>query len=402
MTLQPHEGLNGPRPRLLAVTHQLGLGGAQLYLIDLLRGIRELDAYECTVVSPEDGLLREQLERLGVRVHVTSPFPMHDADAYASRIEEFAALAAPAHFDVVLVNTMLAFPGADIAARLGVPAVWAIHESYDPRILWWMFGPGLHPVVKARAQTALRGAAVALFEADATRALYGPYVDPNRCVTLPYGLDFASLDAARANFDLPSARRKRSIPEDAQVVLCVGTIEPRKAQVPLAQAFGLIAERHPRARLVFVGGRDDHHTRTLEEYVKRCAPPGRVDVVPVTPDVWSWYGLADVLVSASDVESLPRSVLEAMAWETPILATSVFGLPELITDGETGWLCAPRDVRALADALDAVLAAPDDARLQIGAAGRALVLERHALGDYATACVELLARAGEAGRVAVS
>ena len=71
-------------------------------------------------------------------------------------------------------------------------------------------------------------------------------------------------------------------------------------------------------------------------------------LIPITPDVDPWYGMADILVCASDIESLPRTVLEAMAWETPVLATSVFGLPELIDDGETGWLCEPRDMLALA------------------------------------------------------
>ena len=51
--------------------------------------------------------------------------------------------------------------------------------------------------------------------------------------------------------------------------------------------------------------------------------------------------MSDLLVCASDVESLPRTVLEAMAWELPVLATAVYGLPELIEDGETGWLCRP-------------------------------------------------------------
>ena len=66
--------------------------------------------------------------------------------------------------------------------------------------------------------------------------------------------------------------------------------------------------------------------------------------------------MSDLLVCASDVESLPRTVLEAMAWELPVLATAVYGLPELIDDGETGWLCAPRDVDALADGLRRALA----------------------------------------------
>ena len=113
-------------------------------------------------------------------------------------------------------------------------------------------------------------------------------------------------------------------------------------------------------------------------------------LIPITPDVQAWYGIADVLVCASDIESLPRTVLEAMAWETPVLATSVFGLPELIDDGETGWLCEPRDVGALADALDRVLRVPSAERSRVARNARALVERRHSLPNYAAQVSGLL------------
>jgi glycosyltransferase involved in cell wall biosynthesis len=164
------------------------------------------------------------------------------------------------------------------------------------------------------------------------------------------------------------------------------------------QAFGLVAASHPEAQLVLIGGRDDRHTRLVEEYVKTCAPEGRVELLPVLGDVWPWYGLADLMVCASDVESLPRSVLEAMAWETPVLATKVFGLPELLQHGETGWLCEPRDVRALADLLDRALSASDADLRKMGRAARELVERRHAPGRYASAVTRLLEDVAAGGR----
>jgi D-inositol-3-phosphate glycosyltransferase len=174
------------------------------------------------------------------------------------------------------------------------------------------------------------------------------------------------------------------------VLLCIGTIEPRKAQIPLAQAFDLIAERHPRAELVFVGGRDDYESDALKSYIESSAASERIKLIPITPDVQEWYGLSDFLVCASDVESLPRTVLEAMAWETPVLATEVFGLPELIEDGVTGWLCEPRDTIKLAAALDRVLTIGAKERRQVGAASRALVERRHSLSAYTDQVASLL------------
>src|SRR5690349_24505588 len=83
----------------------------------------------------------------------------------------------------------------------------------------------------------------------------------------PYGLDLEPIDAHRAQFDGAAARREAGIPADAELVVCVGTVEPRKAQVMLAQAFDMVAARHPRAWVAFVGGRDDPNTEALRRYV---------------------------------------------------------------------------------------------------------------------------------------
>ena len=79
-----------------------------------------------------------------------------------------------------------------------------------------------------------------------------------------------------------------------------------------------------------------------------------------------------------------------MAWEKPVLATRVFGLPELIDDGETGWLCEPSDTMAAAAALDRALTSKAEERRQIGRAARGLVERRHSLPKYANQVAKLL------------
>jgi glycosyltransferase involved in cell wall biosynthesis len=384
----------GDRPRVLVYTHQLVLGGAQLYLNDLLRQMASEDLAEPTVVSPVDGPLRRELEALGIAVHVSSPVPYDDLGSYLGRVEELSAWARDREFDVALINTAttLSFPGAEVAERLGIPLVWVIHESMPPPVLW----SNLIPEVQGRAEAAMSRASFLVFEAEATKRLFEPFVDPSRCLMLPYGLDLQPIEAVRQGFDRNAARSKVGIPADAEVIVCIGTVEPRKAQVLLAQAFGQIANRHPRARLFFVGGRDDVESRTLERYIESAEMTDRIKLIPVTPDVQPWYGLADFLVCASDLESLPRTVLEAMVWETPVLATDVFGVSELIVDGETGWLCEPRDLDALATALDRILRSTPERRQVIGSASRSLVEDRHRLDRYGRQIADLLERARSA------
>lgn len=379
---------SGPRPRVLVFTHQLGLGGAQLYLLDLLSELVRTDAVSFAVVSALDGPVREDLEALGIPVHVTTPIPIDDLAAHLGRVEELAGWAEGRGFDAVFVNTAttLSSPGVEVAERLDLPVVWAIHESFPPSFL---FGD-LVPEVRRELDRALQRSSFLVFEAEATKRLFEPIAGSARCVMLPYGLDLEPIAAARDSFDRAAARAKHGIPADAEAIVCIGTVEPRKAQTLLAQSFDLIAARHPRAHLYFVGGRDDDDSDALRSYIAASPNRERIELIPITPKVQPWYGMPDFLVSASDVESLPRTVLEAMVWETPVLATEVFGLPELITDGETGWLCEARDLEALANALDRVLDTGPEERAAVGRAGRALVEERHSLERYGREISELL------------
>jgi glycosyltransferase involved in cell wall biosynthesis len=373
-----------PGRRVLVITHQLTLGGAQLYMMDLLREQLRLGLIDPIVVSTMDGPLRQELEELGVPVHITWLVPPDNLFGHRGRLEEFISWAQPLGAEVVFVNTAstTTFVAGEIAAALGVPSVWAIHESFEPTFYWGDIARPLLGHAKAVIGTATR----AIFEADATRRLYESerLIDPARCRTIPYGLDLRPIDALRARFDREEARRRAGIPAGARLIVCVGTVEPRKGQIPLAVAFDLIGARHPDSHLAFVGGREGaRDTVALEDCIEASPRRDQMEVIPITPDVAEWYGMADLLVCASDVESLPRTVLEAMAWETPVLATSVFGLPELIDDGKTGWLCEPRDARALADALDRALGADDATYAEIARDARALVAERHGLKHYA-------------------
>lgn len=376
----------GSGRRVLAFSNVLTLGGAALHLYDLLGEMRRQGLVDPTFVTAIDGPLRQNLEAQGVPVHLLGPLPLDNLDAYLDRVEEIAAWAAVGEFDLVLVNTAtaLTLPGADAGRLLGLPVVWTIHESFPPPLLWEGLGPGL----REHAEATLAEARLAVFEAEATRHLYPSVLD--RSVTVPYGLDLTPIEAVRQGFDRDQTRRELGIPADADLAICVGTVEPRKAQVQLAQAFDLVAARHPKAQLAFIGADAGPTSTALATRIASSPHRDRMHLVPHTPEVQRWIGASGLLVCASDVESLPKSVLEAMAWEKPVLATAVFGLPETIDHDTNGWLCAPGDVSALAAALDLAFTSDAETRQRLGTAARELVLSRHDLGNYAKRIGHLL------------
>jgi glycosyltransferase involved in cell wall biosynthesis len=381
------DGLN-----LVAFTHDLGYGGGQLWLHELLSRSGAGAKFPCTVISRRDGPLRQVLERRGIPVHVSPSPPVDDIEGYEGRATELAALVVAGGHNAALVNTFASFIGADVATSLGLPTVWAIHESLTPTQFWaigFPTGP-VHPSVRTAGERALAATDALVFEADATRQLYASSAAAGRAIVVPYGVDTDAIQSYCERISPAQARSDTGISADAKVLLVMGTIEPRKAQTQIAMAFGLVRAAFPDWVLVFVGDNQSPYAEELKEYVRGAGLADRSLVVPVVEDTYRWYRAADVLLCASDIESLPRSVLEAMCFGVPVLATTVFGLPELLQDGETGFLFAPNDLDAAQAALGRVLGLDQARRAAVGAAGRRLVLEHCGSAGYAADIVALL------------
>ena len=123
-------------------------------------------------------------------------------------------------------------------------------------------------------------------------------------------------------------------------------------------------ERHletsPRSWRVLIAGDGPLHPQ-LHQQIKRRQLVGRVILAGPMPSA-DFFPQVDVLVQCSRVENQPMSMLEAMAWMRPTIATRAGGMPEMIADGLTGWLVPKGNARALADAMRHILAAPEEAQ----------------------------------------
>jgi D-inositol-3-phosphate glycosyltransferase len=355
----------GTRDRSVVVfTHSLAVGGGQLWLQELLQGLVRDRGWRATVVSPVDGPVRVDCEDLGVPVHLTTHYRVDSLAGYEGHVAELALLTRATGASVALVNTLGAFPAVDAALRAGVPTAWALHESFslsDFSFLNWG-AAGLPPVLRGRWERALRQADRLLFVADATREMYLPMSRPSRCATIRYGTPMIGLGGQVRPQDRRRARAALGIPADATMLLNVGVLEPRKGQGPLVAAIDRIRARHPDVHLAMVGSHPTAYAQAVERYVTEAGLDDRVRIVPIVRDPQDWFMAADLFVNSSDIESLPRSILEAVCCGLPVLATDVFGAREMITDGESGWLFEPNDGGALVTALLRALDTPRDER----------------------------------------
>jgi glycosyltransferase involved in cell wall biosynthesis len=165
-------------------------------------------------------------------------------------------------------------------------------------------------------------------------------------------------------------------------VVFLGRMERRKGTPDLLQAVPRVLDAVPDARFVLIGSDRPHCPggRTHAAYLRDEFPAAvreRVTLAGRLPqaDVDRWLQAADVFVAPSLYESFGLVFPEAMRWGTPVVGTTAGGIPEVVTDGETGLLVPPGDAAALGAALVRLLR--DEAlRNRLGAAGRAAVEKR--------------------------
>jgi N-acetyl-alpha-D-glucosaminyl L-malate synthase BshA len=278
-------------------------------------------------------------------------------------------------FDYPPSSLALATKLVEVAEHAGLDLVhvhYAVPNAVSAVLAREMLEPRRLPVV-----TTLHGTDITLIGADpsyraTTRfgiersdavTAVSEYLRRETCAELgvrrPIEVIYNFVDAAR--FDPASGRpgaRRWAAPGE-RVVVHVSNFRPLKRVLDVVEIFRRVRERMP-ARLLMIGDGPD---RALAE--QRCRDLGICDAITFIgnmPMVEEGLAGADLFLLTSETESFGLAALEAMACAVPVVASDVGGLPEVVVDGETGYLRPVGDVEAMAEAALAILGDPDLAR----------------------------------------
>ena len=229
-----------------------------------------------------------------------------------------------------------------VAKRLGVPCVVTLHGS-DVNL-----DPARSRGAARRFRLAVTGADLVICVSQALKArtlqLTGRIVD-----YLPIGIDLHRFPSPLTR---EQARARLQLPLDKPIILYLGNLFPGKGVLVALEALG-----HPSLALalgVFVGSGPLGRTVAAQA---NCLWRGSVS----NPEIAVYLAAADVLVLPSFAEGLPTVLVEAGAGGTPVVATGVGGIPELLGE-DRGTLIDPGSADALREAILATLAAPGEAR----------------------------------------
>lgn len=180
--------------------------------------------------------------------------------------------------------------------------------------------------------------------------------------------------------------------ERKKVILCVGTVGPRKGQWILTDAFAQIAAKYPDWQLVLIGRMgDDPLSQRIRDTIAREKIGGQVQLLGTRGDeeVMHWLSEAAIFGMPSFQEGLGLSLQEALYYGCACVGSRVGGVPNLIDEGENGLLVEVGDVEALAGALDKVMA--DDAlRARFSARARQSVLDKEMTAEKMVARYQAL------------
>ena len=194
----------------------------------------------------------------------------------------------------------------------------------------------------------------------------------SRIRVLHLGVDLTEATSRRE-------RRLARAPETdrAAQLLCVARLDATKGHATLLAAVDLLVRDGREVELTLIG--EGEQRPQIEARITELGLGGRVRLLGARTheEVFDTMEAADVVVSASveaadgDAEGIPVTLMEAMAIGVPVVATRTAGVPELVTDGESGILVDQHDATALAAAVAGLLDDPDRARrLADGAARR--------------------------------
>jgi glycosyltransferase involved in cell wall biosynthesis len=175
-------------------------------------------------------------------------------------------------------------------------------------------------------------------------------VDPEKVHVIPNGVDAELFHLMERD----EARRKLSLPPEVPLLVSVGALIRPKGHLTLIRAFGRIAPRHPELKLYVLG--EGPLRSELESLIRDLKLQDRVRLPGRKPnrELPQWFNAAEVSLLTSEREGWPNVLTESLACGTPVVATCVGGVPEILHSRELG-IVVDQTVDSVADGLERAL-----------------------------------------------
>ena len=294
-------------------------------------------------------------------------YPLFDAPlttlAEASKLAEVIE-----EYGIEVIHAHYAIPHAAAA----VMARDMVHTEPKPVVVTTLHGTDVTLVGLDRAY--LRATQYSIERSDVVTAVSDYLADYTRTemgverdiMVVPNAVDHARFTPKGS----PKLRQRYAHP-DEKLVVHVSNFRPVKRVEDVIRTFERVAEGVG-ARLLMIG--DGPERQKALELAAELDIGGRVSFLGSFPRIEDVLAISDLFLLPSIKESFGLAALEAMASGVPVVASRIGGIPEVVVDGETGFLCEPKDTAAMADAALKLLT-NDDLHTRMSRAARVRAVE---------------------------
>jgi glycosyltransferase involved in cell wall biosynthesis len=202
--------------------------------------------------------------------------------------------------------------------------------------------------------------------------LVGDYGFPaNKTVTIVNGVDLSHFGSTNGN-NRQGIAGNVNIGDHEPIIVCVSRLVPVKRVDLLLDAFSLVLKEHPSSKCLIVGS--GHSEEQLRAKSIELGMAAAVRFTGFVEDVRPYLEMSDIYVSASEREGFGISLIEAMAYRLPCIATNIGGHNEIVLHGHNGLLFPPNSAEELAKAITYLLVHKEE-REKMGLNGRKTVEE---------------------------
>ena len=317
---------------LLYLIPNLHIGGAEELLFEIIRKIDRKKFNPVIACMWDKGLIAEKIEKEGVKVHLVGMHSRFDLIT----IFRIAKLLKKEKIDVL--NTHL-FPANTYGRLAGILARTPIIISTEHNVDEWK--NFIHKSIDYFLS----------FFTDkiitVSEAVRNFYIREEKIPFSKYVTIYNGLDLERVNFKIDSSKVRQEFGiGDVPTAGMFCRLIPQKSPEYFLIAAKEVLKEIPDAKFMLVGS--GSLFLSLQEKVKELSLEKNFILTGFRSDVLSIMSAVDVVVFSSLREGFSIALLEAMACEKPVVATSVGGNPEVIVDGETGFMVPPKNPDALA------------------------------------------------------
>ncbi len=307
--------------RLLHIISSLEMGGAQAVLYDIVIHLKKM-GYEQTIIYMHDGPYRERFQSASISIkQVRGIVSVFDPVCFVRLVILMRYLRPDCVHTVLWAANWL---GRFTARLLAIPCIVSLHNNYDQNGMVRMMLDQMMPY---------RNRTIIAVSDEVKRSFNRTYPTVSNIAVIPNGIDVTVVhDRARAE---QKTREQLGLSQDHFVIGSVGRFHPIKRYPFLLDAFALVHEICPHARLILIGeGEQEHY---LREYAKKCGIDRFVHWV-IGKQAYGYYRLFDCFVLASEKEGISIALLEAMSLGiVPIVTYHVTQHP-VIKHGRNGYV----------------------------------------------------------------